>query len=102
MKTYEIKQGAAQVNGGVLFTMRGSNLAKVRQAARIKIKALEAQGVVILTALRSECEIVPRTLENLAKTEGKSARKARALLKSGRYSGKEELSEVSGRWEVPA
>ena len=43
----------------------------------------------------------PMTLAQIAAGSGKSARKARKHLRSGKYTGAEMLDLVTGRWAVP-
>lgn len=101
-RSYKITQFKASANAEILFQITGSNLFELQQEAHQMKVRLEKRGHTLIGALYVEKEIIPRTLENLAKLgTPKKARKARRLLASGKYTGKEELNIVSGRWEIP-
>lgn len=102
MRQYEITQYAADFNGRVLYSFSGSDLRELRKQAAAEHARLAALGVPLLPALCFQKEILPITLSNIARYgQGQSRRKARRLLRSGKYTGNEELSVYSGRWELP-
>lgn len=78
------------------FTLRGTDLKSLRQEAMDKIESLIEAGRTVLEPLISTTEILPDLLVNRAHSGGKQRR----LLGDEKYTGLEQLSTETGRWEL--